>query len=101
MENKVIYCGEYEKFLYEDTDGFGVCGKTNEECRCSDKCRLVPKKNFANFDLCCNEECPKRLSCQRYMTYKRGEWEHCYVMRGCIDFQLLKQVTKSVAPIKG
>ena len=35
MEDKVIYCGECEKFLYEDTDGFGIYGKTNEECRCS------------------------------------------------------------------
>ena len=41
MEDKVIYCGECEKFLYEDTDGFGVCGKTKEECRCSDKCHLT------------------------------------------------------------
>ena len=46
-----------------------------------------------DFDLCCNEQCPKRFDCQRYMTYKNGEWEHCYVMRGCIDYQLLKQVT--------
>ena len=44
MENKVIYCGECEKFLYEDTDGFGICGKTNEECRCSDKCHLINGK---------------------------------------------------------
>ena len=44
MEDKVIYCGECEKFLYEDTDGFGVCGKTNEECRCSDKCHLTHGK---------------------------------------------------------
>ena len=42
----------------------------------------------------CNEQCAKRFSCQRYMTYKYSEWEYCYVMRGCIDFQLLKQVTK-------
>ena len=44
MGNKVIYCGKCEKFLYEDTDGFGVCGKTNEECRCSDKCHLTHGK---------------------------------------------------------
>ena len=44
MENKVIYCGECEKFLYEDTDGFGVCGKTNEECYCGDKCHLINGK---------------------------------------------------------
>ena len=42
--NKIIHCGECEKFLYEDTDGFGICGKTNEECRCSDKCHLTHGK---------------------------------------------------------
>ena len=41
MVKNVIHCGECEKFLYEDTDGFGICGKTNEECRCSDKCHLI------------------------------------------------------------
>ena len=40
MEDKEIYCGECEKFLYEDTDGFGVCGKTKEVCYCGDKCHL-------------------------------------------------------------
>ena len=44
MEDKVIYCGECEKFDHEDTDGFGICGKTNEECRCSDKCHLINGK---------------------------------------------------------
>ena len=45
MGNKtILYCGECEKFLYDDTDGFGVCGKTNEECRCSDKCHLTHGK---------------------------------------------------------
>ena len=44
MEDKEIYCGECEKFLYEDTDGFGICGKTNEECRCSDKCHITHGK---------------------------------------------------------
>ena len=44
MEDKVIYCGECEKFLYEDTDGFGVCGKTNEVCCCSDKCHITHGK---------------------------------------------------------
>ena len=41
MVKKVIHCGECEKFLYEDTDGLGIGGKTNEECRCSDKCHLM------------------------------------------------------------
>ena len=44
MENKVIYCGECEKFLYEDTDGFGICGKTKEVCYCGDKCHLTHGK---------------------------------------------------------
>ena len=32
--SKIIHCGECEKFLYEDIDGYGVCEKDNEECRC-------------------------------------------------------------------
>ena len=44
MQNKVIYCGECEKFLYEDTDGFGICGKTKEVCYCGDKCHLINGK---------------------------------------------------------
>ena len=44
MEDKVIYCGECEKFDHEDTDGYGICGETNEECRCSDKCHLTHGK---------------------------------------------------------
>lgn len=44
MEDKEMYCGEYEKFFYEDTDGFGVCGKTNEKCYCGDKCHLTHGK---------------------------------------------------------
>ena len=43
-----------------------------------------------DFDLCCNENCPKRFSCQRYMTYKRGGWNYCYVMHGCIGYAMLK-----------
>ena len=42
--SKIIYCGECDKFLYEDIDGYGLCGKTNEECRCSDKCHLTNGK---------------------------------------------------------
>ena len=44
MGNKVIYCGECEKFLYEDINGYGVCGKTNEECCCGDKCHITHGK---------------------------------------------------------
>ena len=42
--SKTIYCGECEKFAYEDTDGYGFCLKTNEECCCSDKCHLTHGK---------------------------------------------------------
>lgn len=41
MIKKVIYCGECEKFFYEDIKGYGNCGKINEECRCSDKYHLI------------------------------------------------------------
>ena len=42
MQNKVIlYCGECEKFDHKDTDGYGICGKTYEECYCGDKCHLI------------------------------------------------------------
>ena len=44
MEDKVIYCGECEKFDHEDTDGFGICGKTKEECYCGDKCHITHGK---------------------------------------------------------
>ena len=43
-QSKTICCGECEKFLYEDTDGFGICGKTNEECCCCDKCHIIHGK---------------------------------------------------------
>ena len=29
------------------------------------------------------------------MTYKYSEWNYCYVMHGCIDFQLLKKDRKN------
>ena len=29
--SKTTHCGECDKFLYEDIDGYGICGKTNEE----------------------------------------------------------------------
>ena len=44
MDDKVIYCGECEKFLYEDTDGYGFCLKSDDLCRCSDKCHLIHGK---------------------------------------------------------
>ena len=44
MENKVIYCGECDNFLYEDTDGYGFCLKSDDLCRCSDKCHITHGK---------------------------------------------------------
>ena len=44
MGNKVIYCGECDKFDHEDTDGYGICGETNEECYCGDKCHIIHEK---------------------------------------------------------
>ena len=44
MQNKVIYCGECEKFDHEDTDGYGICGETKEICYCGDKCHLINGK---------------------------------------------------------
>lgn len=46
--------------------------------------------NHYDFDLCCNDKCLKRQSCQRYLIYKQGGWEHQYVMYKCIDYSLLK-----------
>ena len=42
--NKTIHCGECKKSLYEDIEGYGFCGNTNEEFRCSDKCHLTNGK---------------------------------------------------------
>ena len=43
-KNKTIYCGECDNFLYEDTYGYGVCGKSKDGCLCSDKCHLTNGK---------------------------------------------------------
>ena len=45
MEDKaILYCGECEKFDHEDTDGYGICDETNEECYCGDKCHITHGK---------------------------------------------------------
>ena len=44
MGNKVIYCGECEKFLYEDTDGYGFCLESDDLCCCSDMCHITHGK---------------------------------------------------------
>ena len=46
-----------------------------------------------DFDLCCNEECPKRHECKRYTTYKQDRWLFNYVMKGCIDGTLFIKET--------
>ena len=41
---KIIHCGECDNFLYEDIDGYGFCGKKdNEVCYCGDKCHIKHK----------------------------------------------------------
>ena len=42
--SKTILCGECEKFLHEDINGYGICGKTKEECYCGDKCHITHGK---------------------------------------------------------
>ena len=42
--SKTIFCGECEKFLYEDIEGYNICGETNEECYCGDKCHITHGK---------------------------------------------------------
>lgn len=42
--SKTIFCGECEKFLYEDIEGYDICGETNEECYCGDKCHITHGK---------------------------------------------------------
>lgn len=45
MEDKaILYCGECEDFMYEDTDGYGFCLKTDDLCCCSDKCHITHGK---------------------------------------------------------
>ena len=45
MEDKtILYCGECDNFLYEDTDGYGFCLESDDLCRCSDKCHLINGK---------------------------------------------------------
>ena len=45
MEDKtILYCGECDNFLYEDTDGYGFCLESDDLCRCSDKCHLTHGK---------------------------------------------------------
>ena len=39
--SETIYCGECEKFAYEDADGYGICMKDKDECYCYDECRLT------------------------------------------------------------
>ena len=59
-------------------------------------------KEVTYYDIIC-DRCGKSLTEESETCYpdtgsaemvaKDSEWEYCYVMRGCIDFQLLKQLT--------
>ena len=45
MEDKaILYCGECDNFLYEDTDGYGFCLESDDLCCCSDKCHITHGK---------------------------------------------------------
>ena len=43
-QNKTICCGECEVLLYEDINGYGICGKTKDVCYCGDKCHITHGK---------------------------------------------------------
>ena len=40
-QSKTICCGECEVLLYEDINGYGICGKTKDVCYCGDKCHIT------------------------------------------------------------
>ena len=44
MSNTIIHCGECKKFADEDTDGYGLYMKNNNDCYCSDKCHITQDK---------------------------------------------------------
>lgn len=35
------YCGECDKFLYEDACGYGRCKQNDDVCYCGDMCHLI------------------------------------------------------------
>ena len=37
-------CGECEKLLHEDINGYGSCGRTREVCYCGDKSHVIHGK---------------------------------------------------------
>lgn len=42
--SKELYCGECNKFLYEDAYGFGICKQNDGVCHCGDLCHLTHGK---------------------------------------------------------
>ena len=44
MQDKEIYCGECDKFLYEDACGYGDCKVNGDKCYCGDLCHLTHGK---------------------------------------------------------
>ena len=43
-QSKTICCGECEVVLYEDINGYGICGKTKDVCYCGAKCHITHGK---------------------------------------------------------
>ena len=43
-QSKTIFCGECEKFLYEDACGYGNCKVNGDKCYCGDLCHLTHGK---------------------------------------------------------
>lgn len=39
-EKKIRVCGECKEFLYEASDGFGICGITSELAYCGSLCQM-------------------------------------------------------------
>lgn len=59
MRDKDIrYCGECKDFLYEDTNGYGICARDNENYSCSAKCEyglLVKSDKWSGMPVMLND----------------------------------------------
>lgn len=59
-----MYCGSCRHFLFEDTDGYGICNITNSERRCSDTCRKYAESNIITMKLVQKRESTKKYQQQ-------------------------------------